>query len=119
MEGLFFYAFSGFAVIGALALVAFKNPVSSAMSMVASFLGLAALFISLNAYFVGIIQILVYAGAIMVLFVFIILLLDLRPRSARPNTTPSSSWAASSSLSSFWSNFAAFSRMSPTRNPSP
>ena len=48
------------------------------MSMVASFLGLAALFIGLNAYFVGIIQILVYTGAIMVLFLFIIMLLDLK-----------------------------------------
>jgi len=45
--------------------------------MVLSFVGLAALFIGLNAYFVGIIQILVYAGAIMVLFIFIIMLLDL------------------------------------------
>jgi NADH-quinone oxidoreductase subunit J len=88
MEGLFFYAFSGFAVIGALALVAFKNPVSSAMSMVASFLGLAALFISLNAYFVGIIQILVYAGAIMVLFVFIIMLLDLKAEERKTKYNP-------------------------------
>ncbi|MFP6858092.1 MAG: NADH-quinone oxidoreductase subunit J [Roseibacillus sp.] len=78
MEGILFYIFSAFSVIGAIALVAFKNPVSSAMSMVASFLGLAALFIGLNAYFVGIIQILVYAGAIMVLFLFIIMLLDLK-----------------------------------------
>ena len=45
--------------------------------MVLSFVGLAGLFIGLNAYFVGIVQILVYAGAIMVLFVFIIMLLDL------------------------------------------
>lgn len=46
--------------------------------MVVSFVGMAALFIGLNAYFVGIIQILVYAGAIMVLFLFIIMLLDLK-----------------------------------------
>jgi NADH-quinone oxidoreductase subunit J len=45
--------------------------------MVLSFVGLAGLFIGLNAYFVGIVQILVYAGAIMVLFIFIIMLLDL------------------------------------------
>ena len=77
MEGILFYIFSAFSVIGAIALVAFRNPVSSAMSMVASFLGLAALFIGLNAYFVGIIQILVYAGAIMVLFVFVVMMLNL------------------------------------------
>ncbi len=79
----FFYSFAALAVIGAISLICFRNPVSSAISMVASFLGLAALFIGLNAYFVGIIQILVYAGAIMVLFLFIIMLLDLKP-AARP-----------------------------------
>ena len=71
---VFFYAFAAVSVIGAIALVCFRNPVSSAISMVGSFVGLAALFIGLNAYFVGIIQILVYAGAIMVLFLFIIML---------------------------------------------
>ena len=88
IESIFFYSFSGLAVIGAIALVLFQNPVNSAMSMVAAFVGLAALFIGLNAYFVGIIQILVYAGAIMVLFLFIIMLLDLqaaeRPRRSHP-----------------------------------
>jgi NADH-quinone oxidoreductase subunit J len=78
MPALFFYLFSLLAVAGAVALICFRNPVSSAMSMVASFVGMAALFIGLNAYFVGIIQILVYAGAIMVLFLFIIMLLDLK-----------------------------------------
>ena len=84
----FFYAFATLAVIGAISLICFRNPVNSAISMVASFLGLAALFIGLNAYFVGIIQILVYAGAIMVLFLFIIMLLDLKaptePRRSNP-----------------------------------
>jgi len=74
----FFYAFSALAVAGAIALVSFRNPVASAMWMVVSFIGLAALFIGLNAYFVGILQILVYAGAIMVLFLFIIMLLDVK-----------------------------------------
>jgi len=60
-----------------------RNPVASALSLVVSFLALAALFISLNAYFIGIIQVLVYAGAIMVLFLFIIMLLDLRAEELR------------------------------------
>ena len=77
MPTIFFYLFSALAVAGAIALVTLKNPVSSALSMVVAFVGLAALFIGLNAYFVGIVQILVYAGAIMVLFLFIIMLLDL------------------------------------------
>ena len=60
-----------------------RNPVASALSLVVSFLGLAALFISLGAFFIGIIQVLVYAGAVMVLFLFIIMLLDLRAERLR------------------------------------
>ena len=77
MHTFAFYLFALLAVTGGILLVAFRNPVSSALSMVLSFIGLAGLFIGLNAYFVGIVQILVYAGAIMVLFIFIIMLLDL------------------------------------------
>lgn len=65
-------------LIGGTMVVFMRNPVSSALSMVLSFLGLAALFVGLNAYLIGILQILVYAGAIMVLFIFIIMLLDLK-----------------------------------------
>ena len=73
-----FVFFSLISAIGAISLIVAKNPVTSAMSMVVSFVGMAALFIGMNAYFVGIIQILVYTGAIMVLFLFIIMLLDLK-----------------------------------------
>ena len=69
-------------VFGA-AVVITRNPVASALNLVVSFLGLAALFMSLNAYFIGIIQVLVYAGAVMVLFLFIIMLLNLRAEQAR------------------------------------
>ncbi len=69
-------------VFGA-AVVLNRNPVASALSLVVTFLGLAALFVSLNAYFIGVIQILVYAGAVMVLFLFIIMLLDLRAEEIR------------------------------------
>ena len=69
-------------VFGA-AVIINRNPVASALSLVVSFLALATLFISLNAYFIGIIQVLVYAGAIMVLFLFIIMLLDLRAEKLR------------------------------------
>lgn len=70
-------------LVGACAVVALRNPVSSALAMVTSFVGLAALFIGLSAFFVGIIQILVYSGAIMVLFLFIIMLLDLKDEKRR------------------------------------
>src|SRR3954465_991908 len=60
-----------------------RNPGGSALSLGVVFLGLAALFVSLNAYFIGVIQVLVYAGAVMVLFLFIIMLLDLRAEEVR------------------------------------
>ena len=69
-------------VFGA-AVIINRNPVASALSLVVSFLALAALFVSLDAFFIGIIQVLVYAGAIMVLFLFIIMLLDLRAEELR------------------------------------
>ncbi|MGB2402073.1 MAG: NADH-quinone oxidoreductase subunit J [Akkermansiaceae bacterium] len=79
-----FYIFAAMMLIGGLMVVFMRNPVSSALSMVLSFLGLAGIFIGLNAYFVGILQILVYAGAIMVLFIFIIMLLDVKDEEAHP-----------------------------------
>jgi NADH-quinone oxidoreductase subunit J len=60
-----------------------RNPVASALSLVGSFLCLAALFVGLDAFFIGVIQVLVYAGAVMVLFLFIIMLLDLKAENRR------------------------------------
>jgi NADH-quinone oxidoreductase subunit J len=78
-----FWIFASLAVIFAAAVVLNRNPVASALSLVVSFLGLSALFMSLDAFFVGIIQVLVYAGAVMVLFLFIIMLLDIRAEERR------------------------------------
>jgi len=84
-----FWFFALVMLLGGIAVVSLRNPVASALSMVASFVGLAGLFIGLNAFFVGIIQILVYAGAIMVLFIFIIMLLDLKIEEKRaPKLAP-------------------------------
>lgn len=78
MPSPLFYILAAIMLIGGLMVVFMRNPVSSALSMVLSFVGLAGLFIGLNAYLIGILQILVYAGAIMVLFIFIIMLLDIK-----------------------------------------
>ena len=83
MPQYLFWFFAAIVLIGGVAVVAFKNPVASAIAVVTCFLGLAGLFIGLSAFFVGIIQILVYAGAVMVLFLFIIMLLDIRAEKAR------------------------------------
>ncbi|MEZ5303751.1 MAG: NADH-quinone oxidoreductase subunit J [Verrucomicrobiales bacterium] len=78
-----FYIFSAIALVFGAMVVVLRNPVSSALSLVMSFVGVAALFVLLDAYFIGTIQILVYAGAVMVLFLFIIMLLDLKAEARR------------------------------------
>jgi NADH-quinone oxidoreductase subunit J len=83
MSFFLFWVFALLMLIFGAAVIINRNPVASVLSLVVSFLGLAALFISLDAYFIGIIQVLVYAGAIMVLFLFIIMLLDLRAEKLR------------------------------------
>lgn len=89
MSPLFFWVFAIVMLIFGVSVIAQPNPVSSALSLVVSFIALAVLYVSLDAFFIGIIQILVYAGAVMVLFLFIIMLLDLRAghrRKAHPAT---------------------------------
>src|SRR5437868_12151022 len=83
MSPLLFWLFASLTVIFGAAVVINRNPVASALSLVVSFLGLAALFMLLDAFFIGVIQVLVYAGAVMVLFLFIIMLLDLRAEQVR------------------------------------
>jgi NADH-quinone oxidoreductase subunit J len=83
MSPFLFWIFALLMLIFGAAVIINRNPVASALSLVVSFLALAALFMSLDAYFIGIIQVLVYAGAIMVLFLFIIMLLDLRAEEVR------------------------------------
>lgn len=83
MPSYLFWLFSTVMLIGGTAVIAFRNPVSSALSVVTCFVGLAGLFVGLSAFFVGIIQILVYTGAVMVLFLFIIMLLDLKDEEHR------------------------------------
>lgn len=83
MSPLLFWLFAFAMLVFAASVIVQPNPVSSALSLVVSFIALAVLFVSLDAFFIGIIQVLVYAGAVMVLFLFIIMLLDLRA-SQRP-----------------------------------
>ncbi|MFV0415039.1 MAG: NADH-quinone oxidoreductase subunit J [Chthoniobacterales bacterium] len=83
MQLTLFWIFASLMLLFGLGVIVFRNPVSSAMSLVMSFIALASLFILLDAYFIGIVQVLVYAGAVMVLFLFIIMLLDLKAETRR------------------------------------
>ena len=85
---ILFWIFAGLLLGFGAAVVLNRNPVASAMSLVMSFLGLAALYITLDAYFIGVVQVLVYAGAVMVLFLFIIMLLDLKAEKRRKLNIP-------------------------------
>jgi NADH-quinone oxidoreductase subunit J len=72
-----FWFFAGIAIAGALLVVFMRNPIASAFCLVVTMLSLAAIFFMLQAQFIAAIQILVYAGAVMVLFLFVIMLLNL------------------------------------------
>jgi NADH-quinone oxidoreductase subunit J len=76
MLDILFYVFSAITLIAAVLMVLSPNAVNGAMCMIVAFLSTAALFVLLEAYFLAILQVLVYAGAVMVLFLFIIMLLD-------------------------------------------
>lgn len=72
-----FFLFAGFAIACAISMVYHRNPLYSAISLVGVFISLACIYITLAAPFIAAVQILVYAGAIMVLVVFVIMLLNL------------------------------------------
>ena len=79
---ILFYVFGALAVVLSLMVIFMRNPVSSSMMMALSFGATAAVMIGLGAHFLGILQILVYAGAIMVLFAFIIMLLNVKQETS-------------------------------------
>ena len=72
-----FYLFGLIAVASALAFVTRRGPVAAALWLVSTMASLAALYVLLDAQFIGVIQVLVYAGAIMVVFLFVVMLLNL------------------------------------------
>lgn len=77
MELLVFLIFAFLALASALVVVAHKNPVYSTMALVVTLFSVAVLFVLLGAPFIGVLQVLVYTGAIVVLFLFVIMLLNI------------------------------------------
>ena len=73
---MLFYVFAVVAVLASLLVIAQRNPVYSVLLLIASFGALSGLYVLLEAPFVAVIQIIVYAGAIMVLFLFVVMLLN-------------------------------------------
>ena len=85
MADLLFYIFAGLTLVCGFFVVnpLVRNPVTNAMFLVLTLVNLAALFVLLQAFFIAAIQILVYAGAVMVLFLFVIMLMDLKAEARR------------------------------------
>lgn len=77
MDGLLFFLFAGIAVVCGISLVVQKHPIASALSLVGVMGSLAVLYLLLGAEFIAAAQLIVYAGAIMVLFVFVVMMLNL------------------------------------------
>jgi NADH-quinone oxidoreductase subunit J len=75
-ETIIFYAFSALAIGASLLVIGQRNPMYSVLLLIASFGALSALYIQLDAPFVAVAQIIIYAGAIMVLFLFVVMLLN-------------------------------------------
>ena len=84
MLALLFILFAGLAIGCAISMVAQRNPLYSAISLIGVFISLACLYVTLAAPFIATVQVIVYAGAIMVLVVFVIMLLNVEEEERRP-----------------------------------
>jgi NADH-quinone oxidoreductase subunit J len=85
VEMILFLVVAAVAVLSALMMITRRNPVQSVLFLIVNFFCLAVLYLVLHAQFIAVIQILVYAGAIMVLFLFVIMLLNVGDEHAPPN----------------------------------
>lgn len=83
MSEYLFYIFAALTLICGAFVIINRNPINSAMCLVLSIGSMAGLFVLLHGFFLGAVQILVYAGAVMVLFLFVIMLLDLKAEERR------------------------------------
>lgn len=83
MESIFFLVVAAVAVLCSILVVTCKNPINSALSLVMTFFCLATFYVMLDAPFMAVTQVIVYAGAIMVLIVFVIMLLNIRVESVK------------------------------------
>jgi NADH-quinone oxidoreductase subunit J len=80
IQAIFFYIFAGLAVIMALMVVSAKNPMRSALALIGCLLSVACIFALQSAHLMAILQVAVYAGAIMVFILFVLMLLNLSPQ---------------------------------------
>jgi NADH-quinone oxidoreductase subunit J len=84
MDAILFYVLAAIAVLSALVVVGQRNPLYSAFALIVTLCSLAAIFGLLGSPFIAALQVIVYAGAIMVLFLFVLMLLSVRREEDRP-----------------------------------
>jgi len=84
MDAILFYAFAGLAVVSALVVVGQRNPIYSAFALIVTLCSLSVIFGLLGSPFIAALQVIVYAGAIMVLFLFVLMLLNVRREQDAP-----------------------------------
>ena len=84
LDVILFYAFSGLALASAVVVVAQRNPLYSAFSFIVTLCSLSAIFGLLGSPFIAVLQVVVYSGAIMVLFVFVMMLLNVKSEERIP-----------------------------------
>lgn len=98
VETVFFYIFAFLAIGTAVGVVAARNPLYSALSLIGTFFALTGLYVLLGAHLLAALQVLVYAGAIMVLFVFVLMLLNLKDEELGEARPTAMKWAGGAAL---------------------
>jgi NADH-quinone oxidoreductase subunit J len=92
VESILFYLFAALSLFSAFMVITRRNPVSSALYLILTFFSLAGIYVLMGAFFLAAVQIMVYAGAIMVLFLFVIMLLNLDPSELPPPVRGKVKW---------------------------
>ncbi|MCK4738711.1 MAG: NADH-quinone oxidoreductase subunit J [Deltaproteobacteria bacterium] len=78
IEQIFFIIFAALAIISALGVISLRNPVHAALSLIVCFFQIACLFVLLRSPFLAVVQVFIYVGAVMVLFLFVVMILDIK-----------------------------------------
>ncbi len=84
MDAILFYCFAALAVVSALVVIGQRNPIYSALALIVTLCSLSAIFGLLGSPFIAVLQVIVYAGAIMVLFLFVLMLLNVKREQDAP-----------------------------------
>jgi NADH-quinone oxidoreductase subunit J len=84
MDAILFYVFAAIAVASAVVVIGQKNPIYSAFALIVTLCSMSVIFALLGSPFIAVLQVIVYAGAIMVLFLFVLMLLNVKSEEERP-----------------------------------